>query len=69
MAPGKAPRRLGERRTGSVVATSYCEAFVLRREEFERMRAVHPELRDLFAQATLERSQHAAELLLEEVVL
>jgi hypothetical protein len=30
---------------------------------------VHPELRDLFAQATLERSQHAAELLLEEVVL
>jgi CRP-like cAMP-binding protein len=52
-----------------VVATSYCEAFVLRREEFERMRAVHPELRDLFAQATLERSQHAAELLLEEVVL
>jgi voltage-gated potassium channel Kch len=66
---GELSMLLGERRTGSVVATSYCEAFVLRREEFERMRAVHPELRDLFAQATLERSQHAAELLLEEVVL
>lgn len=60
---------LGESRTGSVVAFSYCEAFVLKRVDFERIKEEHREFREVLASTASEKSQKSAELLLDDVVL
>jgi CRP-like cAMP-binding protein len=60
---------LGERRTGSVIATSYCDTFVLTREDFDRIRSTHPEFRDVFIQSASLRAGRSADLLLDDVLL
>lgn len=60
---------LGERRTGSVIATSYCETFVLTKDDFERIRSTHPEFRDAFVKAASMSASHSADLLLDDMLL
>jgi CRP-like cAMP-binding protein len=60
---------LGESRTGSVVALSYCEAFVLKRADFERIKEEYREFREVLARTSSTRSQRSAQLLLDDVVL
>jgi hypothetical protein len=60
---------LGETRTGSVVATSFCEAFVLTKEDFEQIRSTHPAFSDLFTKTASMRAGRSAELLLDDVLL
>lgn len=60
---------LAESRTGSVVAITYCEVFVLTRSDFERIKAEHPEFREAFAKISSTKSERSAELLLDDVVL
>ena len=60
---------LGERRTGSVAALTYCEAFALTRRDFDRIKEVHPEFREVLAKTSSTKSEKSAELLLDDVVL
>jgi hypothetical protein len=60
---------LGERRSGCVIATSYCETFVLLKEDFERIRSTHPGFRDVLAKAASMGAGHSADLLLDDVLL
>ena len=54
---------------GSVVALSYCEAFVLKRADFERIKEEYREFREVLARTSSTRSQRSAQLLLDDVVL
>lgn len=60
---------LGERRTGSVIATSYCDTFVLTKEDFDRIRSTHPEFRDVLVRSAALRADRSADLLLDDVLL
>jgi hypothetical protein len=60
---------LDERRTGSVIATTFCEAFVLTHQDFEHIKSAHPEFRELIVKASSKRTARAADLLLHNVVL
>jgi len=60
---------LGERRTGSVKALTYCDVFVLSRADFERVKRDYAEFRDVLARVSEEKSDRMTQLLLEGVVL
>jgi CRP-like cAMP-binding protein len=60
---------LGEKRTASVTAVSFAEAFVLSRDDFERIKRDFSEFREVLKQISSERSKKSAELLLEGIIL
>jgi hypothetical protein len=60
---------LGERRTASVKAVSYCELFILSRKDFERIKDEYPEFRDVLKKVSSERSEKSINLLLQGVTL
>lgn len=60
---------LKEKRTASVVATTYCEMFVLSEESYNQMQQNYPELRDAMKKMSSEASEKHASLMLEGVVL
>ena len=60
---------LGERRTASVRTLGYAETFKLTAADFERIRQDYPELKDVMAKASQQRSGTMADLMLEGVVL
>lgn len=60
---------LGERRGGSVRANGFVEVFRLKKSDFERIRRFYPELREVLTKAANEKSESAAHLVLEGIVL
>ena len=60
---------LGEKRTASVKALSYCEIFILTREDFNRIRKEYPEFRDVLKKMSSEKTEKISELVLDGVVL
>lgn len=60
---------LGEPRTASVRALTYCDMFFLAREEFARLRSAYPELRESLKRLSTERSEKLSALVLDGVVL
>lgn len=60
---------LGERRSASVRSDGFSEVFRLGVASFERIRSDYPELLDVLAEASQERSSAVAELVLKGVVL
>ena len=60
---------LGERRTASLRSRDFVETFFLSAAEFERIRKDYPEVREVMTEASKERSDTMAELVLEGVVL
>jgi len=60
---------LGERRTATVRSVGFTETFRLDATDYERIREAYPELREVMTQASKERSDTMAELILEGVVL
>jgi len=60
---------LGERRSASVKSKGFSEAFRLGAASFERIKSDYPELRDVLTEASKERSNTVAELVLKGVVL
>ncbi len=60
---------LGEKRSGSVRALTFCEAFTLAREDFNSLKQEYPEFRDVLKKISSERSARSTELLLEGVIL
>ena len=60
---------LGEKRSASVRAVTFSEAFVLGRDDFNEIRQQYPEFRDVLKKISSERSALSSELLLEGVIL
>jgi len=60
---------LKEKRTASVVATTYCEMFELSEETYDQVQQSYPELRDAMKKMSSEASEKQAALMLEGVVL
>ena len=60
---------LGEKRSASVRAVRFSEAFALAREDFNAIKSEYPEFRDVLKKISSERSALGAELLLEGVIL
>ena len=60
---------LGEKRTASVRATSYCNVFVLEREDFNRIKGEYVELRDVLKKVSADKSEALSKLVLDGVIL
>ena len=60
---------LGERRTATVRSRDFSETFHLSASDFDRIRKAYPELMEVMAKASAERSGTMAELVIEGVVL
>jgi len=60
---------LGEKRTASVRAVTFSEAFALSREDFNAIKDEYPEFREVLKKISSERSALSTELLLEGVIL
>jgi voltage-gated potassium channel len=60
---------LGERRTASIKALSYCEVLVLDRARFNQIKEEFPEFSDVLKKVSAERSEQLSELLMEGIVL
>jgi voltage-gated potassium channel Kch len=60
---------LGEHRTASVKAVTYCDVFVLTRSEFERIKSEYEEFRDVLRRASAQRTEKVSDLVLEGVIL
>ena len=60
---------LGEKRSASVKATTYCEIFVLTEKAFDDTRRDYPELRDVMKKTASEASEKLASLMMDGIVL
>jgi hypothetical protein len=60
---------LGEKRTASVRAETFCDLYVLSREHFERIKKDYPEFKDVLKAVSAEKSERRSALVLEGVVL
>jgi len=60
---------LGEKRSASVRAVRFSEAFTLARDDFNQIKNEYPEFRDVLKRISSERSALSTELLLEGVIL
>ena len=60
---------LGERRTGAVRARTFCDLFVLNRDDFNKIKKEYPELRDVLKKVSSEKSEKMSALVMEGIVL
>ena len=60
---------LGEVRTASIIARSFCEIFILTKNDFDRVKAEYPEFKDVLKKISSEKSEKLSALLLDGVIL
>ena len=60
---------LGEKRTASVIAVSFCEVFELSFEDFQQIKNEYPEFREVLKKMSSENSESRAKMILEGIVL
>jgi hypothetical protein len=60
---------LDEKRTASVRAVTYCDVFVLERDEFNRIKENYSEIREVMKKVAEETTERTSALMLEGVVL
>ncbi len=60
---------LGEKRTASVKSLSYCEIFILTREDFNRIKKDYPEFKNVLKKMSSERTEKTAALVQDGVIL
>ena len=60
---------LGERRTATTRAIDFCDLLILDKENFNRIKAEFPEFNDVLKQASAERTDQIAKLVLEGIIL
>ncbi|MFC1712927.1 ion transporter [Candidatus Poribacteria bacterium] len=60
---------LGEKRTASVRTLTYCDIFILTKDDFDRIRNEYPEFREVIKKMSSERTEKTAELFLKGVIL
>ncbi len=58
-----------EKRTASVKTLTYCETFILTREDFNRIKGEYPEFKDVLKKISSERTDKTSSLILEGVIL
>jgi CRP-like cAMP-binding protein len=59
----------GEKRTASVKSQTYCELFILKKEDFDCIRTEYPELKEVLKKMSSEKTEKVSALLLEGIVL
>ncbi|MFT7618881.1 MAG: hypothetical protein ACI97A_002529 [Planctomycetota bacterium] len=60
---------LRERRTATVRATTFCDVFVLSRDDFERIKTEYSEFRDVLKAVSAEKSEKMSSLLIDGIIL
>jgi cAMP-dependent protein kinase regulator len=60
---------LNEKCTATTMARAFTDLLVLSADDFERIKADYPELRDALSRASSQQTGHLSQLLLEGVVL
>jgi hypothetical protein len=60
---------LGERRTASVRAVTYCDVFVLARQDFDKIKREYEEFKEILKTISSEKSERLSALVLDGVVL
>jgi voltage-gated potassium channel len=60
---------LGEKRTASVRALTYCEIFILNRNDFNRIKNEYSEFRDILTKTSAEKTDKISTLIMEGVTL
>ena len=60
---------LGEKRTASVTASTYCDVFILEHEDFNRIKREYSELREVLKKVSSEKSEKMSSLMFDGVVL
>ncbi|UCF47891.1 MAG: cyclic nucleotide-binding domain-containing protein, partial [Myxococcales bacterium] len=60
---------LGEKRTAGVRAMTYCDVFVLEREDFNRIKEEYREIREVMKKAAAETTEKMSALVMQGVVL
>jgi hypothetical protein len=60
---------LGEKRTGSVRTTDFCETFVLYSQDFFRIKDEYPEFMNVMKKMASEKTEKTMQLMLEGVIL
>jgi hypothetical protein len=60
---------LGEKRTASVRATTYCDVFVLASDDFNRIKREYAELREVLKKVSANKSEQMSMLVLDGVIL
>jgi len=60
---------LGEKRTASVRALTYCEIFILNRNDFNRIKNEYSEFRDILTKTSAEKTDKISTLILDGITL
>ncbi len=60
---------LGEKRTASVKSLSYCEIFILTKQDFNRIKKDYPEFKEVLKKMSSERTEKTAALVQDGVIL
>ena len=60
---------LGERRTASVRAVTYCDVFLLSRTAFNQIRDEYPEFQEVLKKASSEKTEKTENLVMAGVIL
>ena len=60
---------LGEKRTASVKALSYCEIFILNRSDFNRIMNEYSEFRDILIKTSAEKADKISDLVIDGITL
>jgi voltage-gated potassium channel len=60
---------LGEKRTASVRALTYCEIFILNRNDFNRIKNEYSEFRDILTKTSAEKTDKISTLIMDGITL
>lgn len=60
---------LGEKRTASVKTLTYCDVFILHKDDFNFIKAEYPEFKDVLKKISSEKSDKVSELVMSKVIL
>ena len=60
---------LGEKRTASVRALTYCEVFILNRSDFNRIKNEYSEFRDILSKTSAEKTAKVSDLIMDGITL
>jgi hypothetical protein len=60
---------LGERRTASVKALSYCELLLLTKEKFDQIKNDYPEFKDVLKKVSSERTEKTEKMIMDGIIL
>ena len=60
---------LNEKRTASVTALTYCEIFILPRDDFNSIKKDYPEFKDVLKKISFEKTDRLSALVMDGIIL